>query len=166
MVSILITLVSTTLLVFIDQAIKLWATANLQPVGTMPLIPGVIQLRYILNDGAAFSILGGKQTFLIVFTGIALVVLLAYLMFKRPEKKLEYVAWILVLGGGIGNWIDRVTNQVVVDYLDLQFMNFAVFNFADICVCVGVGLLILSLLLDEIALRKAKKQPEAPDATV
>ena len=53
-----------------------------------------------------------------------------------------------MLGGGIGNLIDRVLNGVVVDYINVLFMNFAVFNFADICVCCGVGLLILSILLD------------------
>ena len=69
MISALITIVAAALLVVIDQSIKLWATVNLAPVGSMPLIPGVVELRYYLNDGAAFSILQGKQTFLILFTG-------------------------------------------------------------------------------------------------
>ena len=81
MISALITLVAAALLVVIDQGIKLWATASLAPVGSMPLIPGVVELRYFLNDGAAFSILGGKQGFLIVFTGLALAAILLYLLF-------------------------------------------------------------------------------------
>ena len=72
MISALITLAAAALLVVIDQGIKFWATVNLAPVGSMPLIPGVVELRYYLNDGAAFSILQGKQTFLILFTGAAL----------------------------------------------------------------------------------------------
>lgn len=149
-------------LVGVDQAIKAWATANLAPVGTMPFIPGLIQLRYLLNDGAAFSMLAGKQEFLILFTGAALCALAVYILVKRP-KGLEYIAWVLILSGGIGNLIDRVANRVVVDYIDLLFMEFAVFNFADICVCTGMGFLILSILLEEIEARKAKKAEEASD---
>lgn len=168
MISALITLAATALLVVIDQGIKLWATASLAPVGSMPLIPGVVELRYFLNDGAAFSILGGRQGFLIGFTGIALAAILLYLLFKKPARTLEYLAWVLVLGGGVGNLIDRVLNQEVVDYINLLFMNFAVFNFADILVCTGIGLLCLSLIWEEVRAHKAKKAAggEQPDGTV
>lgn len=168
MISALITLVAAALLVVIDQGIKLWATASLAPVGSMPLIPGVVELRYFLNDGAAFSILGGKQGFLIVFTGLALAAIFLYLLFKKPARRLEYIAWLLVLAGGIGNLVDRVLNQEVVDYINLLFMNFAVFNFADILVCTGIGLLCLSLVLEEVRSHKAKKATggDLPDGTV
>lgn len=156
----LVTLLSTAVLVGVDQGLKYWATLSLAPVGTHPLIPGVVGLRYVLNDGAAFSMLGGKQGFLIAFTGIALIALAAYLFVKRP-RNLEYVSWVLVLAGGIGNLIDRVLNQVVVDYIELQFMDFAVFNFADILVCVGIGLLLLDIILEEC--RKSKKEKEEQD---
>lgn len=168
MISALITIVAAALLVVIDQGIKLWATASLAPVGSMPLIPGVVELRYFLNDGAAFSILGGKQSFLIVFTGIALAAILIYLLFKKPARQLEYIAWLLVLSGGVGNLIDRVLNHEVVDYINLLFMNFAVFNFADILVCTGIGLLFLTLILEEVRSRGAKKSAggEQPDGAV
>ena len=161
MATVLITAAVVALLVILDQVIKLWATAVLAPVGAMPLIPGVVELRYYLNDGAAFSILQGKQTFLILFTGAALLVVAWYLLFKRPAKKLEYIGWLFVLGGGIGNLVDRVMNGEVVDYINLLFMNFAVFNFADILVCTGIGLLLLSLLLEELSARKQRKQASA-----
>lgn len=154
MVYTMITILVPALLVIIDQAIKAWATARLLPAGSMPLIPGVVELRYLLNNGAAFSSMAGKQTFLITFTSIMLVLLLGYLLFKRPQDKLEYSGWVLILGGGIGNLIDRALNNVVVDYINLLFMNFAVFNFADICVCTGVGLYILAILLQEVKKRK------------
>lgn len=156
----LVTLLSTAVLVGVDQGLKYWATLSLAPIGTHPLIPGVVGLRYVLNDGAAFSMLGGKQGFLIAFTGIALIALAAYLFIKRP-KKLEYISWVLVLSGGLGNLIDRVLNQVVVDYIELQFMDFAVFNFADILVCVGIGLLLLDIILEEC--RKSKREKEEQD---
>lgn len=150
-----ITLLSAAVLVGADQLIKLWATANLAPVGAMPLIPGVVELRYVLNEGAAFSMLSGKQGFLIAFTGIALAALLVYMLYKRPARALEYCSMVLIFAGGVGNLIDRVLHQKVVDYINLLFMDFAVFNFADILVCVGFGLLILDMILDEV--KKDKK---------
>ena len=148
-------------LVVVDQLIKAWATAVLAPVGTMPLLPGIIQLRYVLNDGAAFSMLAGKQGFLIAFTGAALAAVAAHLVIRRP-KGLDRAAWLLILAGGIGNLIDRVANHMVVDYLDVQFMTFAVFNFADVCVCTGVGLLVLSLILEEVHARgRAEHEDES-----
>ncbi len=149
-----ISILVAILLVGVDQIIKMWATAQLAPVGSMPLIPGIIELRFSLNKGAAFSILQGQQTFLILFTTIAMVAIAVYLIWKRPDSKLEFIAWLLVLSGGVGNLIDRVMNQQVVDYLNFLFMRFAIFNFADILVCTGIGLLLISLLLEEFRANK------------
>ncbi len=160
MVYTLVTIAVTAALVAVDQLIKFWATANLAPVGSMPLIPGVVELRYYLNDGAAFSSFSGRQTFLILFTGAALLVVAWYLLFKRPAAKLEYAAWLLVLAGGIGNLIDRVMNQQVVDYINLLFIRFAIFNFADILVCTGIGLLVLNLILEEVSARRQKNKEQ------
>lgn len=155
---------AAALLALIDQLLKGWATARLLPVTAMPLWPGVVELRYILNDGMAFSMLSGRQTLLIFATSIILLAVLGWLVFGTPTA-LERAAWALVLGGGVGNLIDRVANGVVVDYINLLFMDFAVFNFADICVCTGVGLLVLSLLLDLLAERRAgPKKPSDADA--
>ena len=83
----------------------------------------------------------------------------------RGQKLLEWyealisAALVLVLGGGIGNLIDRVLNGEVVDYINLLFMRFAVFNFADICVCVGVALWVLVIFLEELH-EDTKKGPK------
>lgn len=143
----LISLVAAALLVAADQGIKAWATAQLMPVGVMAVLPGIVELRYVLNDGMAFSMLAGKQGILIGVTSLMLIGVLVWLL-RCDMPLLERISWTLVLGGGIGNLIDRVLNGVVVDYINVLFMHFAVFNFADICVCCGVGLLILSILLD------------------
>lgn len=143
----LISLVAAALLVAADQGIKAWATAQLMPVGVMAVLPGIVELRYVLNDGMAFSMLAGKQGILIGLTSLMLIGVLVWLL-RGDMPLLERISWTLVLGGGIGNLIDRVLNGVVVDYINVLFMHFAVFNFADICVCCGVGLLILSILLD------------------
>lgn len=144
----------------IDQLIKGWATAELLPVEAMPLIPKVIELRYVLNDGMAFSMLSGQRWLLIAVTGVVLLAVMGMLLVRRMSG-LERVAWVLVAGGGIGNLIDRVLNGVVVDYFNLLFMRFAVFNFADVCVCVGVGLLILTLLVEMYRENKSGKVSDA-----
>lgn len=149
MIAKLISLAAAALLIAADQGIKTWATARLLPVEAMPLIPGLVEFRYVLNDGMAFSMLAGKQGLLIGVTSIMLAAVLIWLLVGKMNL-LERTAWTLVFGGGIGNFIDRVLNGVVVDYINLLCMRFAVFNFADICVCVGVGLLVLSILLDGI----------------
>lgn len=148
MTTILINLVCIAALVGADQCIKAWAAAELAPVAAMPFIPHLVELRFVLNQGMAFSLLSGRQMFLIAVTSAALAGMLWWLMFRR-HGLLERIALILVIGGGIGNLIDRVLNGEVVDYINLLFMNFAVFNFADICVCVGVGFLVLDILLEE-----------------
>ena len=159
----IISMLIAAVLVGIDQGIKAWATAALQPVQTMPLLPGVVDLHYILNDGMAFSLLAGKQALLIGATSIMLVGVLVLLFRSKNLTKCERAAWTLVLGGGVGNLIDRVLNGVVVDYIRLLFMDFPVFNFADICVCVGVGLLILSILLE---MRSGSEGEEKPGAAL
>ena len=158
MTTVLITAVVVALLVILDQAVKLWATAVLAPVGAMPLIPWVVELRYYLNDG-------GQQIFLIAFTSVAMLAIAAYLLIKRPARKLEYWAWVLVLAGGIGNWIDRVFNHQVVDYINFLFIRFAIFNLADVLVCTGIGLLVLNLILEELAAKK-KASGEKTDGTI
>lgn len=150
MAFVIFNLLCVAVLVGIDQLIKLWAVQVLQPVGSMPLIPHVVELYFVLNQGMAFSLLSGKQLFLILATSAALLVVAYLLFFRSRGDRLQQAALILVLGGGIGNLIDRVLNGEVVDYINLLFMNFAVFNFADICVCVGVALWVLAILLDEV----------------
>lgn len=153
----LVSLAAAGALALVDQLIKGWATAQLRPVTAMPLLPGVVELRYILNDGMAFSMLSGQQGLLIGATAAILCAVLVWLCLGKLTL-LDRAAWVLILGGGVGNLIDRVCNRVVVDYINLLFMDFAVFNFADICVCTGVGLLILSLLLETLAESRAQKQ--------
>ena len=118
MAYVILNLVCVAALVGIDQAIKLWAAQYLAPVEAITVIPHVVELRFVLNQGMAFSLLSGKQLFLILATSAALL-LVAYLLFFRSRGKLlQQIAFILVLAGGIGNLIDRVLNGEVVDYIN------------------------------------------------
>lgn len=164
MISGLLSLLGAAVLVVLDQLIKHWATAALLPVGSMEVLPGIVELRYCLNDGMAFSMLAGKQGLLIGVTSVMLVAVLV-MLFVRKMPLAERIAWTLVLGGGVGNLIDRVLNGVVVDYINVLFMHFAIFNFADICVCVGVGLLMLVLLLDSTKKDELAQQKAENDGT-
>lgn len=164
MISGLLSLLGAAVLVVLDQLIKHWATAALLPVGSMEVLPGIVELRYCLNDGMAFSMLAGKQGLLIGVTSVMLVAVLV-MLFVRKMPLAERIAWTLVLGGGVGNLIDRVLNGVVVDYINALFMHFAIFNFADICVCVGVGLLMLVLLLDSTKKDELAQQKAEDDGT-
>ena len=161
----IVSVLAAAALVAADQGIKLWASANLQPVGAMPLLPGIVELRFCLNDGMAFSMLAGKQALLIGVTSLMLLAVLI-MLFVRKMPLAERIAWTLVLGGGVGNLVDRVLNGVVVDYINVLFMNFAIFNFADICVCVGVALLIVAALWEtrqDEKTAKAGRQKETDD---
>ena len=160
MAYVILNLVCVAALVGIDQAIKLWAVQALAPVESITLIPHVLELRFVLNQGMAFSLLSGRQLFLILTTTAALLLVAYMLLLQRRSrgKLLQQTAFILVLAGGIGNLIDRVLNGEVVDYINPLFIDFAVFNFADICVCVGVALWVLVILLEEVDDKPSKER--------
>lgn len=149
MIAALFSVLGAVLLVIADQCIKQWATLVLQPIGAMTVLPGVVELRYYLNDGMAFSMLAGKQTLLIVMTSLMLLCVLLLLLLRKMGPW-ERISWTLILGGGIGNLIDRVLNGVVVDYVNFLFVDFAIFNFADVCITTGVVLLMLWIVYDSV----------------
>lgn len=158
MLQMAIYILSIAAIVGLDQLTKFLIVKNLAVLGTIaPFIPGVVQLRYTHNYGASFSILQGKQVFLITFTGVAMLVLMFLLFRGKFKSNAEKIAFIFIIGGGIGNLIDRVINGYVVDFIDLQFMNFAVFNVADCFVCVGVLLYIIYFVYNEIVNAKKPK---------
>ena len=146
-------------LVALDQVTKYLAVAYLAPVGTLPFIPGVMELRFVLNDGMAFGMFSGGRWVLLAATGLVMAGLLWYLIWKKPEGRLERAALVLILAGGLGNFIDRLLNGYVVDFFATTFIDFAVFNVADCFVCVGVGLMLLAVLLEEHKKKRAAEEP-------
>ena len=138
------------LVVGIDQWIKWIIVENVNPIERISVIPHIFSLFYLENRGAAFSIFENKQLFLILFTSLLCVVIIGMILFYKSQNAWSWVACILVLGGGIGNLIDRIRLGYVVDYLKFSFFP-PVFNVADICVVTGVILFIIHVLLGEYA---------------
>lgn len=153
-----ITLVSMFVLVALDQLIKLLAIDYLKPVGSFPLIDGFIQLNYAENTGAAFGSFSGYTNLLSIFTLVVIVLGIGALMFKKIKFGVEYVCVALIIAGGLGNLIDRVFRGFVVDYIEPLFIDFAIFNFADILVTCSAIVLIVWLLYD--IYRDSKKEKE------
>ena len=147
-ISIVYSLILIGLLIFIDQWTKSLAIHHLQGKQDIILIPNVLQLHYLENTGAAFSLLEGKQNIFAVVTPILLILLL-FVLFKMPrDKKYLYLDYIIVflIAGAIGNHIDRVANNYVVDFIYFSLINFPVFNIADCYVTVAVIVLLLVVL--------------------
>lgn len=120
-----------------DQAVKLYVVSHLALHESAPLLPGVVELLYIQNTGGGFSILAGHTWLLTILTA-ALMAGVAALMVKRVfPHPLAMWSMAAILGGGLGNLIDRVRLGYVVDMFNFQFMDYPVFNVADILVVCG-----------------------------
>ncbi len=131
-----------------DQLAKHYAQTFLRGAGGKPFIPHIVELYYVENSGSAFGILEG-QKILILFVSAVVMAYLCFLLIKLPTKPQfvwMHIALTLILAGGIGNCIDRIRLDYVVDFFNLLFMNFPVFNVADICVVCGVILLFILLI--------------------
>ncbi|MCD8355921.1 MAG: signal peptidase II [Clostridia bacterium] len=138
--SIVMAILAVIVMVLIDQVVKYWAVTMLASIGSIPLIPGVLQLTYVENRGAAFSILE-NQIWLFVVLALAILCGIAYVLrTNRIQAPLGKIALLIISAGAVGNVIDRVINHYVVDMIEVIFITFPVFNIADIYVCVGVAL--------------------------
>ena len=138
--------------VILDQLIKWYAATTLSTVATVPIIPQVFHLTYVENNGAAFSLFSGQQTFLIIITFI-LILGLTFLLWILPKNTKFYSAYLaltLIICGAIGNIIDRMRLNYVVDYFDFRLIGFPIFNLADIFVCLGSAILILAMLKNQL----------------
>ena len=122
----------------LDQLLKWWVTSHLEVGQSAPLLPGVVQLTRLHNTGAAWSSFSGKTGLLAAVTVVLLAAVVYLVVKKIVRHPLGLSAAMLVLGGGIGNMIDRIFRGYVVDMFDLEFMDYPIFNLADIFVVMGV----------------------------
>jgi signal peptidase II len=140
-----------------DQLIKLTVVKQIALYESKDFIPKLLSLTHIRNSGAAWSIMEGKTWFLIGLPIIVIAFALWYMFKNRNGSKLALVSLALVLGGGIGNLIDRIRLGEVVDYLKLELFNFPIFNFADICVVVGAVLFCVYMIFFDESDKKDRK---------
>ena len=145
-----------------DQAVKLYVTSHLALYESAPLLPGFLELFYIQNTGGGFSILTNHTQLLTVLTA-ALMAVIAFVLVKRTfPHPLAMWTLTLILGGGLGNLADRVRLGYVVDMFNFQFMDYPVFNVADILVVCGtIGFAAYYLLLHD----KITKKETSGDGT-
>ena len=141
--------ISILLLILLDQAVKGYVVKEIPLGGMRRFIPKVVSLTYLKNSGAAFSMLENQQWFFAIITLIAMGAAFVYLYRHIKGSIWLLLGLTLIISGGIGNFIDRVRQGFVVDMFHLDFMNFAIFNVADIYLTVGVGLLLIYLLREE-----------------
>ena len=160
MTAIIVSIVLMIVSVVADQVTKYLVVANMELHESIDVIPGVFRFTYIPNDGAAFGSLDNARWVFMLLSTVAIAAILVYLFWKKPQDKLLLSSLILITSGGIGNMIDRIRLGYVIDFLD--FCAFPklwmwIFNVADVCVCVGAGILALWMILDTVKQAKAEK---------
>jgi len=129
---------------FLDQITKFWVVQTFSLQQTLPLLPGIFHLTYVTNTGAAFSLLSGKVEWLRWLSlGVSLA-LIALAWFGPLLNRWEQLGYGLILGGAMGNGIDRFALGYVVDFLDFRLINFPVFNLADVFINIGIVCLLIA----------------------
>ena len=129
-------------IIFIDQFTKQFVLINKNSIINTNFI--LFRLDFIKNYGAAFNILSGSRIFLSTISVIFSILLIYLILRKDTSKQIDYYSYSFILGGTIGNGLDRIVRGFVVDYINLNFITFPVFNIADISINIGFFLLIYS----------------------
>ena len=163
MLAIIISVILMAVIVVLDQVTKYAVVANILYGQSVEVIPGVLNFTYVRNKGAAFGFFDDARWVFMTLSTIAIVAILVYMFWKKPQSKMLLASLIMITGGGIGNMIDRVWLGYVIDFIDFcAFPNLWVwvFNVADSFVCVGAGLLALWMILDAVREYKEIKSRE------
>ncbi|MBY4984953.1 signal peptidase II [Streptococcus suis] len=141
-------IVAAVLLV-LDQLVKTWTVANIALDTVEPFLPGFMSLAYLRNYGAAWSILQNQQWFFTIVTLVVVTALIWYYIKQIQGNIWTLFSLSLMIAGALGNFIDRIRLGYVVDMFHLDFISFPVFNVADICLSVGVGILFICIMKEE-----------------
>lgn len=129
-------------LTVVDQLTKYAILTTVKVDGPVEFLFGLFQFRYVENTGAAFSSFSNNTTMLSVFTAGIIIACFVVLLTRKIKPLFPNICLLLIVSGGLGNLIDRIRFGFVVDFIEPLFVNFAVFNFADCCITVGVFMLI------------------------
>ena len=161
--------VIAALLLLFDQFTKYLAIEKLKGQSPYVLIDGVLELQYLENRGSAFGMLQNQKVFLLIVGTVFMLVLLFFLLRLPQQKKycILHVLLVSIIAGGLGNMIDRLRFDFVVDFISFVLINYPIFNVADIYVVLGtIGLFILFLFvyseqeLEFLNFKKSSKQEE------
>ena len=140
--------ISSSVLILVDQVTKKIAFDSLYNKKPVVLIDNILELVYVENRGAAFGILQNKQILFYILT-VLVIFILIYNVYKLDfnlHNIYYFIFFILLFAGAIGNFIDRVKNKYVVDFIYFKPIDFPVFNFADICITISCILIIYSMI--------------------
>ena len=148
----------------LDRIVKIAVSTNMAPGESIPVIQNIFHITYVQNTGAAFSMLQGHPLLLIIVPGIVILIGIIFVLVMAKEYNRVFLCSLsLICGGGLGNLTDRISQGYVTDMFD--FRVFPVFNVADICVCVGCGLLMLYMIIySNTSEEKRKKSGNAGSA--
>ena len=146
--AVFISLLSIAALTAADQIIKYFVLLYLKPVGSVGAINGFLEWNYVENTGAAFGSFSGNTALLSVITAVIIIAGIAAIILKKINNKFLLVTATVIIAGGLGNLIDRIFRGYVVDFIKVLFIDFPVFNFADILVTCGSFMLIIYLIID------------------
>ncbi len=154
--------VITAVAVLLDQISKSIVVNGLPLYGEARFIPGVLSFYHTRNTGAAFSMLSDRRWVFMLLSCVAIVAITVMLYFWRSRHVLLTVSLSMILGGGIGNMIDRIVNGYVTDFFRVDFVDFAVFNVADSFITVGAVLLGVYIIFFEpkVERRLAESKPQ------
>lgn len=139
----------TLLVVLLDYITKRIVSGNMVLYQSIPVIKGVFNITYVKNTGASFGMMAGARWFFVAVTVILIAAVIYYAVKNKITDKLFLVSASFVVGGGIGNLIDRIATGAVVDFFDFCLINFAIFNVADCFVVVGVILMAIYYIKEE-----------------
>ena len=144
----IISAIACIILIIADQASKYAALTHLKPVETIPIIQNIFSFTFVENRGAAFGMFQGARIGFLVVTPLILAAIVYYFIKLPYGRVYSFVraALILVAAGAVGNFIDRLFRGYVIDFLHATFINFPVFNLADIFVVAGTGLLAVLII--------------------
>ena len=137
-------------LILFDQLVKSFVVKNIALGEIKSWIPNLVSLTYLQNRGAAFSMLQDQQWFFAVITLVVMVGAIWYLHKHMEDSFWTVFGLVLIIAGGLGNFIDRISQGFVVDMFHLDFVNFAIFNVADSYLTIGVLVLLLAMLKEEM----------------
>ena len=141
-----LSIIIATVLFLTDFVTKRYVLSNINVGETFGSFTPLIDFTYVQNTGAAFSIMSGKMGFLSLISILFCIGLVAYWIIKKPRQKLLCISLAMIFGGALGNAVDRIAYGFVVDFIETTFINFPVFNIADIGITVGTILLAIYLL--------------------